>query len=148
MTELGSNQASDVLLARIETLLRDNHALSRSLESEKEENSRLLAAVARTEGENAVLREAVEPARVLNEAVSTLPAAIANQSGRIDAVADGLTQLITMLVQHSPAERLFLRGGGEANEAAERLHAILISRSWRVTRPMRGVGRLIARLKR
>ena len=137
MNETDFNRATDALTGRLETLLKDNYALTRSLDAERDESARLLAAVGRVEGENSALREVLEPGRATSEQ-------IADMASRIDVLTDQVARLVER-VQSTGVGSVSVHGGRD--EAAEKLHAVLTSRSWRITRPIRGLGRVVRRLR-
>ena len=126
--------------ARVDALVKDNQTLTRTLDGERHEKARLLSAVSRLQGENAALRETLAPAHAMSDEVGLLASALAAQSVRLETLTEHVQRLAHAVgpgAGQSPA----------ANEAAERLHAILTSRSWRAMRPLRGLGRLARRLR-
>ena len=131
--------SSDPIMFQINALAKDNQTLTSSLVNERHEKARLLSAVSRLQGENAALRETLAAAHAMSDEVAHLASTLERHNLRFDELGENLQRLIDTSRSAGHPEG--------ANEAAEHLHLILTSRTWRAMRPIRGLGRIVKRLR-
>jgi FkbM family methyltransferase len=124
---------SDLLIARLQAMDAANSRLVNDVEDLRHENRRLLASTSQLQGENLSLRRALGPAYAVSEELSLIHSRLEAQfGGHPSARQEGVS-----------SERATARE--EPSDAEERLRAVYMSTSWRMTKPLRAVGRLLKR---
>jgi hypothetical protein len=122
-----------LLMARLQALDAANSRLVNDVEDLRHENRRLLASTSQLQGENLSLRRALGPGYAVSEELSRIHSWLearfgGHQSARLESVS---------------SELAIAREGSSDTE--KRLQAVYMSTSWRVTKPLRAVGRLLKR---
>lgn len=97
VNDLPTEMRTEFLAARLQSLNGDNLALTAKIASEQHEKVRLHAAINRMQGENAALRQALDPAYYMGDEVAHLVGKIDAQSIRIEKLAASLNHLHELL---------------------------------------------------
>jgi FkbM family methyltransferase len=124
---------SELLIARLQAMDAANSRLVNDIEDLRHENRRLLASTSQLQGENLSLRRALGPAYAVSEELSRI-------HSRLEAQFSGhpSTREKSELSEHVIARE-------EPSDSEKKLQAVYMSTSWRMTKPLRVVGRLLKR---
>jgi FkbM family methyltransferase len=122
----------ELLRQRVRGLIAGKDQLSDDIDDLRHENRRLLAAVSQLQGENLALNRALRPAYSVNSELATISATLERLRGHVDRDAD----ISQVNQQRALAE-------ASAAQARLRVEGLENSTSWRVTKPLRVIGRLL-----
>ncbi|WP_159014035.1 FkbM family methyltransferase [Acidisoma sp. S159] len=123
----------ELLMARLQAMDAANSRLVNDIEDLRHENRRLLASTSQLQGENLSLRRALGPAYAVSEELSVIHSWLEAQRE-----GDPSSRKRSVSSEH----RIALE---EPSDTERRLQAVYMSTSWRVTKPLRAVGRLLKR---
>jgi FkbM family methyltransferase len=124
---------SELLIARLQAMDAANSRLVNDVEDLRHENRRLLASTSQLQGENLSLRRALGPAYAVSEELSLIHSRLEAQFGSLPSARQK-----TLSSEHAIGQE-------EPSNTEKQLQAVYMSTSWRVTKPLRAVGRLLKR---
>jgi FkbM family methyltransferase len=134
----------DLLRQRIRGLAGAQERLSSDIDDLRQENRRLLLAVSQLQGENLSLNRALRPAHRVGGELATMSAALERVCGRLeDDNARWMRDATRREDDVAEANRRSARAEASAAQARQMVEAFENSTSWRLTAPVRALGRLL-----
>jgi FkbM family methyltransferase len=131
----------EVLRQRIKGLAAAKSRLTNDIDDLRQENRRLLAAVSQLQGENLSLNRALRPAHQAGRDLATMSAALERVHTRLEE--DNARWMREMARREDEAARKIGFAEASAAHARHRVEALERSTSWRLTKPLRLLGRLL-----
>ena len=136
------NVRLEFLNARLQTLSAENNGLVNDIKDLRHENRRLLDSTAQLQGENISLRRALGPAYALNDELALLRGLLEEHLEKIP-LATAQSPPIDLHEQQTLLQIRQAAMDQRHEETVNMLDAVYTSTSWRLTKPIRMLKRLI-----